>query len=683
MASFDLENIAGMKEARAYLARFENLYAQKIEDDLEWDDDLDSEIDVPKIDDEMEGGDSIDRGVKPFRASPGQALDALIILRLGHAVETGRLASIMSLKGTMSIITAAETVDQRRLEMLLPKINLVHDLEEKPAFHFIPQHYGRSKNKKDVLEDVEASLLAGRPVICVISRIGEVPREFASLVNLSITLPPPDVRMMLALFHLLYPGEQIDLSVDNIAIARLTQFQLISIVAAVNANSAICQLHKSIFAAELHDGVTLGDVHGQPEAVAVFRQLLSDISDWRNSKVSWADVTKSFLLIGPPGTGKTMLAHAFAGSAQLPLIKTSYSDCQKAGHQGDMLRELNAAAERAILAAPSVFFLDEIDSFHSRGITQNGYIVGVVNGLLTLLDRLSATEGVVLIAATNDRNRVDSAVIRPGRFDRHLQISAPDREGIWSLINSALDGNLLASQVDCIADQLIGATGAELAALLRDARTRARAAREPLSHDHVQQAANQFEQVPDPTFYKRISAQVAGQLISGYALNLPPANLARISLRGGEILRADPIFLTEETLRRQILLQLSGRAAEELLIGNVSIGAHSNWASDLAQATRLALGAEVSFGFGGSLSWSPTDTPLPMLGAELRGRVEATLQAAFNEVRELLDSYRAALGQLSAVIHERRELDAASIATFLLGFASDVEAGRSLSGRKN
>lgn len=133
-----------------------------------------------------------------------------------------------------------------------------------------------------------------------------------------------------------------------------------------------------------------------------------------------------------------MLAHAMAGSAGINFVKTSYSDCQKAGHQGDMLRELNAAADRAVASAPCGFFIDEIDSFYNRDISHKGYMIGVVNGLLTLIDRLAATEGVVLISATNDPRRVDPAVIRSGRFDRHIQVSAPDRAGIRAMLEAAL-----------------------------------------------------------------------------------------------------------------------------------------------------------------------------------------------------------------------------------------------------
>ena len=162
-----------------------------------------------------------------------------------------------------------------------------------------------------------------------------------------------------------------------------------------------------------------------------------------------------------------------------------------------MLKALNTAVESAISAAPSVFFIDEIDSFHSRDRetgSRNGYIIGVVNGLLTQIDRLSATPGVILIAATNNVERVDSAVIRPGRFDRHIHVGRPDRSGILSMLEGLLSGlKVDPVGIDRLCDQLLGASGAEIAAMVRDARTRARAERSPLSFGHLLAAADAIQ----------------------------------------------------------------------------------------------------------------------------------------------------------------------------------------------
>ena len=161
---------------------------------------------------------------------------------------------------------------------------------------------------------------------------------------------------------------------------------------------------------ERKDALTLDSVHGQTEAVVAFDQLVEDLDAWRAGEIAWHEVTSSVLLSGPPGTGKTLLAQAVAGSAAAHFVKTGYAECQKAGHQGDMLKALYAAADQAIAKAPSVFFLDEIDSFYCRGQSSNGYITGVVNGLLILLDRLNATPGMIVIAATNFVENVDPAI---------------------------------------------------------------------------------------------------------------------------------------------------------------------------------------------------------------------------------------------------------------------------------
>ena len=314
-------------------------------------------------------------------------------------------------------------------------------------------------------------------------------------------------------------------------------------------------------------------------------------------------------MVGPPGTGKTLLAEALAGSAGITFVKTSYSDCQRHGHQGDFLRELNASADRASTGAPSVWFLDEIDSFHRRGQSVSGYMIGVINGLLTLVDKLSATEGVILIAATNDIDRVDTAVIRAGRYDRHIRVYPPDLGGVRVLLSSALADTISDEHLDRLADQLLGKTGAELAALVRDARTRARAEGQPFSAAHVQAAADAVQPPLAPDLLWRISVHEAGHLVAGAVFGLPAATSARVTATGGEVVRPALPSLTRDSLRAFQCAGLSGRAAEEVVLGDISSGGGTGATSDLAQATKLALEAECGLGFGPTLTWVPPETP--------------------------------------------------------------------------
>ena len=150
-------------------------------------------------------------------------------------------------------------------------------------------------------------------------------------------------------------------------------------------------------------------------------------------------MTSSFVFYGPPGTGKTLLAEALAGSAGVNFVKTGYAECQRNGHQGEMLKALYAAADKAIASTPAIFFIDEIDSFYSRTADTNSkYILGVVNGFLTQLDRLNATPGVIIVAATNHLDMIDPAVIRSGRFDRHIPVEPLDCAGVNAMLMAEL-----------------------------------------------------------------------------------------------------------------------------------------------------------------------------------------------------------------------------------------------------
>ncbi|WP_412507551.1 AAA family ATPase, partial [Roseovarius sp. SYSU LYC5161] len=219
--------------------------------------------------------------------------------------------------------------------------------------------------------------------------------------------------------------------------------------------------------------VTLADVHGQPAAKQALEDLCADLADWRAGALDWSEVIRSFLLHGPPGNGKTMLATALSGSAGVPLFATSYADNQRLGHQGDMLKGLTEAVTRACATAPSVFFIDEIDAFYTRGQSHNGYMIGVVTGLLTQLDRLMKTEGVIVLAATNFPDTVDPAIRRAGRFDRHIPVTPPDRAGVQAILAGAIP-DIPAQDLARLTDRLLGQSGAEITALVRAARTRAR-----------------------------------------------------------------------------------------------------------------------------------------------------------------------------------------------------------------
>jgi len=378
---------------------------------------------------------SDDPGIVPRQPNPDEVLDALAILRLCRAVQDTGGQPLCPPRGLLTTIVARTWEDRKRLAKVIPELSSAQSavtiLTEEPP--------DRNRNVSDFIKKLEGMLELGRRTIGILSTPEILSPPLSILETARVIVPPIDGRMLTLLLEYLHTGADIQLPLTDLQIAKLPPLAFGPAFVAENAEQAIAHLRRlGMRPVATMTGPTLDHVHGQPAAVGALRQVVQDLEAWRAGKIRWAEVTKSFLLYGPPGTGKTLLAHALAGSAGIDFVKTSYSDCQKFGHQGDMLRELNAAADRAIAGTPAAFFVDEIDSFYARGMSHNGYVIGVVNGLLTLIDRLSATEGVVLIAATNDPKRVDPAVIRSGRFDRHIRVSAPDRAGIRAMLEAAL-----------------------------------------------------------------------------------------------------------------------------------------------------------------------------------------------------------------------------------------------------
>ena len=322
-----------------------------------------------------------------------------------------------------------------------------------------------------------------------------------------------------------------------------------------------------------------------------------------------------------------------------------------------MLRALYAAAEQAISQAPAVFFLDEIDSFYRRAQSTNGYITGVVNGLLTLLDRLNATPGVIVVAATNFAENVDPAVVRAGRFDRHVIVEPLDRAGVRSMLSAELPPHLAKNAIlDRFSDQLTGVTGAQLSSILRDAATRARRSRSDLAEAHLAQAAAAVARPLDRDLLVRTAFHEAGHLLMGHMLGLPAADTARITAQGGEVLRPRPRVFTAGIVDALITMHMAGRAAEHVALGDISNGAGGGPQSDLALATDLALRAEVDYGLGHDLIWQPAETAHRLMPDNLRRRVGERLHRAERAARRDLEVHRPDLDRIAQALLEKREL---------------------------
>ena len=384
-------------------------------------------------------------------------------------------------------------------------------------------------------------------------------------------------------------GTLLDLLPSDAALARMPLLLLQNAFHQHDPRAVLSRLRDLATAqtsARYTDRLTLDKIHLPPAAAAFCESLLADLQGWQAGEVPWSEVPSSACLYGPPGNGKTSLAAALAGSAGIPLIATSYADCQRAGHQGDFLRVLADKVTEAVMSAPCVFFLDELNSFAVRDKPgrNSDYVVGVVNGLLEHLSKLNDTPGVITLGATNNPHLVDPAILRPGRFDIKLHLCDPDRAGILRILEIELGAQAEHLGAADIANRLLGVSGAQVSAVVRDARARARRSRGDLQPEHLGSAVDHIAPPRPPTLLRRIAIHEAGHAVVGHCLGLPPPRHLQLTASGGAYGYVIPETMTVESAEDHLATLLGGRAAEIELLGSCSSGADK----DLAEATDLA-----------------------------------------------------------------------------------------------
>lgn len=173
-------------------------------------------------------------------------------------------------------------------------------------------------------------------------------------------------------------------------------------------------------------------------------ELKEDLALWRAEKLGWEDMSTKLLLSGPPGTGKTTFARALCNTLQVPLIATSVATWMEPGYLGDVLIRMNATFAQAEAASPAILFIDEIDGINMRGSAGEWttYWDQIVNRLLELLDGCARSDGVIVIGATNNPDRIDRALLRSGRLEKHIVIPKPDTEALIGILRHHLKADL-------------------------------------------------------------------------------------------------------------------------------------------------------------------------------------------------------------------------------------------------
>ena len=423
-------------------------------------------------------------------------------------------------------------------------------------------------------------------------------------------------------------------------------------------------------------GPRLEELHGYGAAKAWGLDLVEDLRRWRAGEIPFSACESALLLSGPPGCGKTRFGMALARSAGLPFLAGSLGQWQSArdGHLGHTLGAMRQFFERA-RREPCVALIDELDSFGDRDAfasDHRDYSSQVVNALLELLDGAASREGMVVIGATNLPDRIDPAIRRSGRLDRHIRIGLPGLDDLKGILRHYLGGELARCDLTPAAVQARGLTGADVEAAVRRARGAARRAGRSLAAGDLRAAL--ADGMPPLSERVRLRAAVheAGHGLAVVASGASQSVVLSVQAAGG-LTEVDGIgevgAATEAELEDFLVMTLAGRAAEEVILGDVSAGA----VSDLAAATRCAGLMEARYGFSAEFPLVSVglgdELDLARLPWLLRP-VQVRLQAAYDRALDLMRTERLALERLARALFAHGYLDDPEVRALVAGRAA-------------
>ena len=424
---------------------------------------------------------------------------------------------------------------------------------------------------------------------------------------------------------------------------------------------------------------TFADVAGQNEA----KEMLKEIVDFLHNPKKYTDIgaslPKGALLVGPPGTGKTLIARAVAGEAKVPFFAISGSEFVQmfvgmgAAKVRDLFRQANEKA-------PCIIFIDEIDAIGKRrdsGLGGNDEREQTLNQLLTEMDGFDGRKGVVILAATNRPENLDKALLRPGRFDRRIQMELPDLEGRKAILNVHLRRVKHEEvDIDVVARATAGTSGAELANIVNEAALRAvRMGRNKINTADLEEsvetviAGAQKKGKVVSAEEKRIIAyhEIGHALVAAMQTHSAPVHKITIIPRTSgalgytmQVESGEQVLMNKDDLFNRIVTLTGGRTAEEVIFHVVTTGA----SNDIEQATKLARAMVTRYGMSDKYDMMGLET---VNNAYLGGDTSLTCSAetAANIDLEVLDIIKKAHEKARCLIQENIQV-MHEAATFLL-----------------
>ena len=445
--------------------------------------------------------------------------------------------------------------------------------------------------------------------------------------------------------------------------------------------------------------VTFKDVAGVDEAKEELQEIIEFLKEPQRFQKLGGHIPKGVLLMGSPGTGKTLLARAVAGEANVPFFSISGSDFVEmfVGLGAARVRELFQQAKEK---APALIFLDEIDTIGKGRAGVSGAGFGAhdereqtLNQLLVEMDGFDASKGVIIMAATNRPDVLDPALVRPGRFDRQVVVDRPDLKGREEILRVHARGVALSSDVDLhtIAARTPGFTGADLENVVNEAALlAARREKNSVTEDELEEAIDRASmglerksRVMSEKEKTRVAFHEMGHaLVAHYCENLDPIHRITIIPRGTAALGLtmtrpleDRYLATEPELKDMLAFAMGGRVAEEVVFSEVSTGAQN----DLEKATQIARAMVTEYGMSekvGPLSLGHDD-PNAFFGSgprisggtaeKIDEEISRLLSEAHDQAERILLERRDLLDRLSKLLLVTETIDGAELEVYASG----------------
>ena len=453
---------------------------------------------------------------------------------------------------------------------------------------------------------------------------------------------------------------------------------------------------------------TFDDVAGADEEKEELKEIVDFLRDNKKYTEIGARIPKGVLLLGPPGTGKTLLARAVAGEAKVPFFSISGSDFVEmfVGVGASRVRDL---FEQAKKNAPAIIFIDEIDAVgRQRGAGLGGghdEREQTLNQLLVEMDGFEDNDSVIVMAATNRRDILDPALLRPGRFDRQILVGYPDVKGREAILKVHTRNKPLAPDVDLetIAKSTVGFTGADLENLVNEASLlAARKNKKAITKDELEEASIKVVAGPEKKSKvitedeKKLTAYHEGghALCTYYSKSQDKVHQVSIIPRGqaGGFTMSLPVkdksYVSKNEMYENIVVLLGGRVAEKLILDDISTGA----SNDLERATSTARNMVTRYGFSDNLGpvvygqgdhevflgrdYTNTPSYSDNVAAEIDNEIRTLIESAFTDAEKILNEHMDKLHVVAKYLMKYEKVDGATFEKLMNGELRERVHGR-------